>query len=139
MGMALVKEAMRVPLAAGVCLPSSPSYDPKIYNPETPEDTKRSLEFMEKFINRMRRPSSIELVKQASGVWWDIVYRNRKSETTGLTGAVVDWAKKFGVPVPANEKLVEMIYEVENGVRKLGWHNIDELEKYMIKVGSVLP
>ena len=130
---------MKVPLAAGVCLPSSASYDPKNYDPQTPEDTKRSLEFMEKFVDGMRRPSDIELVKQASGVWWDIVYRKRKSETLGLTGAVVDWAKEFGVLVPANDKLVEMIYEVEDGVRKLGWHNIDELEEYMIKIDCVLP
>ena len=139
MSIALVQEALKVPLAIGVTLPHSASFNPDVYNPKTPEETKRSLKFMNEFIKKMRYPPDSRLVKQASGVWWDIVYRKRKSETTGLTGAVVNLAKTLGVPIPANERLVEMIYEIEDGVRKLGWHNIDELEFYMKSVGCILP
>jgi 2-dehydropantoate 2-reductase len=139
MSIALVQEAMKVPLALGVTLPCSSSYNPDVYDPKTPEETDRSLKFMNEFIKSMRYPPDSRLVKQASGVWWDIVYRKRKSETTGLTGAVVNWAKKLGVLVPANETMVEMIYEIEDGVRKLGWHNIDELELFMKSEGCVLP
>jgi 2-dehydropantoate 2-reductase len=139
MSIALVQEAMKVPLALGVSLPSGPFHDTKTYNPQTPEDTKQSLKFMEKRLESARRSPDVKLVKIASGPWWDIVYRKRKSETTGLTGAVVDWAKRLGVPVPANAKLCEMIYDIEDQTRKLGWHNIDELEAYMTEIGCVLP
>lgn len=81
----------------------------------------------------------MNLVKQGSGMWWDIVYRKRKSETRWLTGDVVEEAKRLGVAVPANERLVNMIYEIEDGKRTMGPHNLDELEEYMKKVGCVLP
>jgi hypothetical protein len=94
---------------------------------------------MDGFAEYWRRPREAKLVKTGGGVWWDIVYRHRKSETTGLTGAIVEKGHELGVPVPANKKLVEMIYEIEDGVRKLGWHNIDELEAYMTSIGCALP
>jgi 2-dehydropantoate 2-reductase len=139
MSIALVQEAMKVLLALGVALPCGPFHDPRFYNPKTSKDTEQSLKFMEKRLENARRPPDVKLVKIASGPWWDIVYRKRKSETTGLTGDVVNWAQKIGVPVPANAKLCEMIYDIEDQTRKLGWHNIDELEAYMTEIGCVLP
>ena len=139
MSIALVQEAMRIPLALGVKLPSGNFHNETLYNPQTPDDTKKSLKFMKERHLRSLTPPDVPIVKKASGVWWDIVHRKRKSETTGLTGALVEWGHKIGVPVPANDKMVEMIYEIEEGVRTLGWHNIDELEKYMVKTGCVLP
>jgi 2-dehydropantoate 2-reductase len=135
MSIALVREAMKVPLALGVTLPSEQI---TLYNPCTPEEVKKSIEYMEGFSKRWSRQAPT-IVKKASGPWWDIVYRKRKSETTGLTGDVVNWAKKLGVPVPANAKLCEMIYDIEDQTRKLGWHNIDELESFMTSIGAVLP
>lgn len=135
MSIALVREAMKVPLALGVTLPSE---QVSLYNPSTSEEAKKSIEYMEGFSKRWSRQSP-KIVKKASGPWWDIVYRKRKSETTGLTGDVVNWAKKLGVPVPANAKLCEMIYDIEDQTRKLGWHNIDELESFMTSIGAVLP
>jgi len=136
MGAVIVREAIQVAKAAGVTV----SEKMQIYDAKTPEETRRLMKYLEDMGARWshRRPDREKLVKKASGIWWDIVYRKRKSETTELAGAVVNKAKELGVPVPANERLVEMIYEIEDGKRKLGWHNIDELESYMNSVGAVL-
>lgn len=140
---ALVKEALKVALAAGVAVkPLKAFFDPKIWSPETPEETKQYLDWMEQAPGlgaRWKRKERSNLVKKASGMWWDIVYRKRKSETRWITGDVVEEAHRLGVPVPGNEKLANMIYEIEDGKRKLGWHNIDELETHMNSVGCVLP
>ena len=135
MSVALVREAMRVPFALGVTLPSD---QVTLYNPSTPEETNRSIKYIEDISKRWSRQSP-KIVKKASGPWWDIVYRKRKSETTGLTGDVVNWAQKIGVPVPANAKLCEMIYDIEDHTRELGWDNIDELESFMTSIGEALP
>jgi 2-dehydropantoate 2-reductase len=80
-----------------------------------------------------------KFVKKASGVHWDIKYRHRKSEISHLTGRLVEDGKKIGVPVPLNEKVVNMIYEIEDGKREMGWHNIAELENLIKELGVELP
>jgi 2-dehydropantoate 2-reductase len=138
---ALVKEAIKVALAAGVNLkPLKGFFDPKIYSPETPQETKEFLRFLDEVVLPHWRPKKkLNLVKQASGMWWDIVYRKRKSETRWILGDVVAEAKRLGVPVPANERLVNMVYEIEDDKRTMDPHNLDELEAYMKKLGWMLP
>jgi len=138
---ALVKESIKVARAAGIDLkPLKGFFDPKIYSPETSKETKEFLRFIDRVVLphwKYRKP--LNLVKKASGMWWDIVYRKRKSETRWLLGDVIEEAKRLGVPVPANERLVNMIYEIEDGKRTMGPQNLDELESFMKKVGCVLP
>jgi 2-dehydropantoate 2-reductase len=100
------------------------------------------MDYLDDYLNSLSRHQGKdphEYVKIASGVWWDIVYRYRPSETPGLTGAVVDKARECGVPVPLNEKLVEMIYEIEGGQRSMGWENLEELDTYRQELGLELP
>ena len=138
---ALVKESIKVARAAGIDLrPMKGFFDPRTYSPETPEETKEYLRFIkEVLLPNWGEEKELNLVKQASGMWWDIVYRKRKSETRWIVGDVVEEAKRLGVPVPANERLVNMVYELEDGKRSMGTHNLNELEAYMKKVGCVLP
>ena len=35
--------------------------------------------------------------------------------------------------------MCEMIYEIEDGQRHLGFHNYDELEAYVASIGKTLP
>lgn len=142
LGVILVGEALEVADAAGVSIPPSVSFDPVLYRPQTPEDTARILDYLEHFLGRLSRhkeKGQYKLVKKASGVWWDIVYRQRPSETPGLTGAVVDKAREYDVPVPLNQRLVEMIYQIERGERSMGWENLEELDKYRQELGLELP
>jgi len=140
---ALVNESLKVARIAGVSVkPMKNFFDPEIWSPSTPEETSRFLEWMEQAPGlgvRWKQRADSKLVKKATGMLWDIVYRKCKSETRWTTGAVVDKARELGVPVPANQKLVNMIYEIEDGKRKFGWHNVDELEAYMESIGCVLP
>jgi 2-dehydropantoate 2-reductase len=138
---ALVKEAIKVALAAGVTLkPLKGFFDTKIYSPETSQETKEFLKFIDEVVLPHWRPKKkLNLVKQASGMWWDVVYRKRKSETRWILGDVIAEAKRLGVLVPANEKLVNMFYEIEEGKRKMTPQNLDELNTYMKQVGCILP
>jgi 2-dehydropantoate 2-reductase len=142
LGIILVGEALKVAAAAGVTIPASASFDPEMYQPLTPEETTRILDYLDSYmdsLSRHRDGDSHEYVKTASGVWWDIVYRHRPSETPGLTGAVVDKAREYGVAVPLNQRLVEMIYEIESGQRSMGWANLEELDGYRQELGLELP
>ena len=80
-----------------------------------------------------------DYVKKASGIWWDLYYRRRQSETRGLTGVLVEQADALGVPVPLNRRLVEMIYEIEDGRREPGYHNLEELYAFGQREGLLLP
>ena len=48
-------------------------------------------------------------------------------------------AQRYGVPVPLNTRLIEMIGEIESGTRELGFHNVDELTAYAARIGATLP
>jgi 2-dehydropantoate 2-reductase len=141
MGGALVKEALQLANLAGIALPASTSFDPQIYNPSTPSETQRFSREVDRLLAiwSQHNDNATHLVKKGSGVWWDIVYRKRKSETTGLSGAVVEKARRLGLHLPANERLVQMVYEIEDQRRELGWHNLEELRSYMNELGIVLP
>jgi 2-dehydropantoate 2-reductase len=143
LGIILVGEALNVADAAGVFIPATEFFDSQFYRPQTPEDTKRICDHLDNYLDTLSRHQDRDphqFVKTASGVWWDIVYRQRPSETrVGLTGAVVDKAQHFGVPVPLNECLVDMIYEIERGERSMGWENLEELDEYRQTLGLELP
>lgn len=143
LGILLVGEALDVADAAGVSIPTSASFDPNMYRPQTAQDTQRVHDYWEGYLDVLSRHKDQDdhpYVKTASGVWWDIVYRQRPSETrVGLTGAVVDKARSYGMPVPLNERLVEMIYQIEGGERAMGWDNLEELDSYRQDLGLELP
>jgi 2-dehydropantoate 2-reductase len=143
LGILLVGEALDVADAAGIEIPVSASFEPAMYRPQKAQDVQRTHDYWEEYLDVLSRHQDRDehqYVKTASGVWWDIVYRNRPSETRrGLTGAVVDKAHQYGVPVPLNERLVEMIYQIEGGERTLDWENLEELDAYRQELGLELP
>lgn len=143
---ACVREALAVADAAGAVIPEEGDFFvPSVYRVKTPEDTQRMIKKMNEAMSILTANKTIEaagkhkFVKTGSGIHWDICYRKRKSETSHLSGALVEDAHRLGVPVPLNEKLVSMIYEIEEGKRALGWHNIEELEALINELGVALP
>jgi 2-dehydropantoate 2-reductase len=52
---------------------------------------------------------------------------------------MVEFGREAGADVRLNAKLCEMIYEIEEGKRALGFHNYDELEAYVASIGKALP
>ncbi len=141
-----VKEALSVADAYKINLPEKGDFfEPELYRIKTHEDTLKMMAKMDEAVAILDAQEEIEakgkhkFVKKASGVHWDIKYRHRKSETSHLTGRLVEDGKKIGVPVPLNEKVVNMIYEIEDGKREMGWHNIAELEDLIKELGVELP
>ncbi|HXX38278.1 MAG TPA: 2-dehydropantoate 2-reductase N-terminal domain-containing protein [bacterium] len=143
LGGVLVREAMRVSDAAGVQLRRDAWFDPALYHPGTPDETERLLGAYDKLCAHLgghqvrEEAGDYRYVKKASGIHWDIVYRKRKSEAAFLTVACV--ANRYGVQVPLNTRLVGMIGEIEDGRRRLGWHNVDELAGFAETLGETLP
>ena len=137
---ALVREAIRVSDAAGVRLHPDRWFTPDLYRADTPEATQQLLAAFDRLVEHLgghqvgEGPGGYTYVKKASGIHWDIVYRRRKSEAAHLT--VVCVADRYGVKVPLNTRLVQMIEEIEDGRRQLGWHNVDELTAYAETLGK---
>jgi 2-dehydropantoate 2-reductase len=110
---------------------------------ETAEDTERLLVMYRRLAEhlgghqRTPAPGGYQYVKKASGIHWDIVYRKRKSEAQYVSIAME--AKEYGIPVPLNDRILEMIAEIEDGKRQLGMHNITELTQDAERLGIALP
>ena len=142
----LVREALEVAYAHHVDVPGGPFFKPELYFPRTPEDTRRLFAFMDEaqakqsaYRRQERQPGGHKYVKVASGIHWDIVYRRRKSEVRWSHAPLEEKARDVAVPVPLNSRLHQMIYEIEDGDRQLGWHNFDELYDLICRLGKALP
>lgn len=53
----------------------------------------------------------------------------QKTEIDIMNGLISKYGKENGVPTPVNDKLTQMIKEIENGERKICVENIDEFKK----------
>ena len=67
-------------------------------------------------------------VKVYSGPWRDVAVRKRPTEVDYIIGPIVEKGAKHGVPTPLNDKLVEIIKEIERGERVQDDANLLELE-----------
>jgi 2-dehydropantoate 2-reductase len=139
---AVVREALEIAEANGIAVEAFDFFDPANYKPQTPADTRRLLANIEHAIwllKKDQKPSEHTFKKKGSGIWWDIVYRNRPSEVRASNGKLIAYGRAKGADVRLNEKLCSMIYEIEDGKRALGFHNYDELEAYTNEIGRALP
>jgi 2-dehydropantoate 2-reductase len=139
---AVVREALQVAEANGIKVEAFDFFDPANYKPKTPADTRRLLDNINHAIwllKKDQKPNTHEFKKKGSGIWWDIVYRQRPSEVRSSNGKLVDYGRAVAADVRLNEKLCNMIYEIEAGRRALGFHNFEELEAYIADIGRTLP
>ena len=140
---AVVKEALEIADANGIDIQAFDFFDPANYRVKTAEDTKKLLANIDHAIWLLKKDQDNKpthnFKKKGSGIWWDIVYRKRPSETRAFAGKLIDFGKKAGADTRLNEKMVSMIYEIEDGKRQLGFHNFDELEAYAASIGKTLP
>lgn len=139
---AVVREALEIAEANGITVEAFDFFDPANYKPQTPADTRRLLDNINHAIwllKKDQKPDAHKFRKKGSGIWWDIVYRNRPSEVRSSNGKLIDYARAAGVDARLNDKLCSMIYEIEEGKRPLGFQNYDELEAYVNEIGKALP
>lgn len=52
--------------------------------------------------------------------------RGQKTEVDFLNGYIVEQAQKAGVPVPINERIVQMLHEIESGLREISPRNLQD-------------
>ena len=53
--------------------------------------------------------------------------RGRKCEIDYVNGVVCSWGKKYGVPTPCNDRIVQIVHSIERGERKYCPQNLDLL------------
>jgi 2-dehydropantoate 2-reductase len=107
MYIALGKEVQRVAATQVARCEAFDGYDPIGFAPNASrEETGRSLDAMADFWRHS--------AKQRSGVWRDIAVRHRKTESTESED-IISIGAENGVATPLNQKLLDMIHEVEEG------------------------
>lgn len=139
---AVVREALEIAEANGIKVEAFDFFDPANYKPQTPEDTRKLLDNINHAIWLLKKDQTgktHDFKKKGSGIWWDIVYRNRPSEVRSSNGKLIAYGAKAGADTRLNDRLCSMIYEIEEGKRQLGFHNFDELETYINEIGRALP
>jgi 2-dehydropantoate 2-reductase len=141
-----VAEGLVVAYGYDADVPGGPFFDPKLYFPKTPEETKELFDCIDRGLAIFRdhqieqeRSGLHKYVKKASGIHWDIVHRKRKSEVRWIDGPLEEKAAAKGIPTPLLTRLHSMIYEIEDGTREMGWHNIDEMNALIASLGKQLP
>ncbi len=138
---AVVREALEIAEASGITVEAFDFFDPANYRPQTAADTQKLIANINHAIWLLKKDQTQKHAfrKRGSGIWWDIVYRNRPSEVRSSNGKLVEYGRAAAADVRLNERLNAMIYEIEEGTRKLGFHNYDELEAYVAALGKTLP
>ncbi|HEV7665753.1 MAG TPA: 2-dehydropantoate 2-reductase [Chloroflexota bacterium] len=142
---ALVREATRVADAYGIKLEADAYFLPDLIRQTYPEARRSQIAILGVLSDHLNRRSqtavqmpdpNYQFVKKGSGMWWDLVYRNRKTETRWIVGDLIERGAAKGIDLKLNKKLAEMIYEIEDGKRLMRWENLDELADYATSLGE---
>lgn len=68
-----------------------------------------------------------DAIKQHMGIWRDLAVKKRKTEIDMQSAVLVDYGERSGVPTPVNAATVQVIHEIEDGKRGMGWENLDDI------------
>jgi 2-dehydropantoate 2-reductase len=141
---ALLRDALQVADANNIKLEADAYFLPDLIRQTYPEARRSQIAILgvlSEHLNR-RKTAVVEMpdpnyqfVKKGSGMWWDLVYRKRKTETRWIVGDLIERGAKVGLDLKLNKKLAEMIYEIEDGTRPMQWENLDELAAYATELG----
>ena len=117
---ALAREILAVAVARGICPEPFDGFDPAAYLTSAPSGAaERSLDAL---VEHNRRSA-----KSHSGIWRDLAVRKRPTEVDAQLGIVATIGARAGVTTPLTTRLVELIHEVERGVRAQSLATLDEL------------
>lgn len=118
----LAREVVAVAGAAGVTLEPFDGFDPSAFAPGAGAAAARAS--LDDLVAHNRGSA-----KTHTGIWRDLAVRRRKTEVDAQLGAVVERGRALGVPTPLNARLVELIHEIEEGVRGRSRANLVELRE----------
>ena len=117
---ALAREILAVAAARGVTPEAFDGFDPSAYLPQAPPDAaSRSLDDL---VAHNRKS-----VKTHSGIWRDLAVRRRRTEVDAQLGIVVTLGAQAGVATPLTARLIELIHDIENGIRPQSLETLDAL------------
>lgn len=142
---ALVREALQVADANGIQCEPDAYFLPDLIRQRYPEARRSQIAILGVLSDHLNRRSqtadrgpdpNYQFVKKGSGMWWDLVYRKRKTETRWIVGDLIERGVAKGIDLKLNKKLAEMIYEIEDGKRPMQWENLDELAAYATDLGE---
>ena len=106
---ALAREILAVAHARGITPEAFDGFDPAAHS-------------LDALVAHNRRSA-----KSHSGIWRDLAVRKRRTEVDAQLGIVVTLGLEAGVATPLTARLVELIHDIENGVRPLSLDNLDAL------------
>jgi 2-dehydropantoate 2-reductase len=121
---AMAREILAVAKARGVRPEAFDGFDPAAYQPDAPADAAaRSLDSL---VAHNRKSA-----KTHSGIWRDLAVRKRPTEVDAQLGIIVTLGAEAGVAAPLTARVVELIHEVERGVRPQSLETLDALAALM--------
>lgn len=117
---ALAREILAVARARGVTPEAFDGFDPNAYAEDaTPGSAERSLDAL---VAHNRKSA-----KTHSGIWRDLAVRKRRTEVDAQLGIVVTIGQQLGVPTPLTARVVELVHDIEQGVRPQSLETLDLL------------
>lgn len=121
----LAAEVVRVAEAEGVRCEGFDGFEPLVFAFKEPRDRDGITASLDRLGDFNRRS-----LKQKSGVWRDLAVRKRKTEVDEQLGAVVAVAGEHGIETPLNQRLIDLIHDLEEGHRAMTWSNLGELAEF---------
>jgi 2-dehydropantoate 2-reductase len=107
---ALAREILAVAVARGITLETFDGFDASAYLPHAAQGAaQRSLDDLVAFNRRS--------AKTHSGIWRDLAVRKRRTEVDSQLGIVTTLGQEVGIATPLTSRLVELIHDIEDGVR----------------------
>lgn len=119
----LACEVYQAAEAEDIHLEAFDGVEPYLYYPREKQDWVAINRSMDSLTSLMRKSE-----KQKTGVWRDLAVRKRKTEVDYHLGAAAAAGARHGRPMPLTHRVVDMIHDIEDGRRVMGWENVDELE-----------
>ena len=117
-------EIYEVALAEGVQLEPESGLEPSLYVPREGRDEvglRDSIQGLIVYAERYHKPKS--------GIWRDLAVRKRKTEIEHGLGEAVRRGERHGLDLPLVRRTIELVHDLENGRRQMGWANLAELEE----------
>ena len=107
---ALAREVMAVAAAKRVRCEPFDGFQPAAFAADGSEE--EAADSLARLVAHNRRSA-----KSHSGIWRDLAVRKRRTEVDVQLGVVVQEARVCGIEVPLVERLIDLIHEIENGIR----------------------
>jgi 2-dehydropantoate 2-reductase len=121
---ALAREILAVARARGVRPEAFDGFDPAAYLPDAPAGA--AAQSLDDLVVHNRRSA-----KTHSGIWRDLAVRKRPTEVDAQLGIIVTLGAEAGVPTPLTSAVVDLIHQIERGVRAQSIETLDALAAVM--------